>query len=104
MFRKPHIIGDLRQPLAQSGRPAGFAPFPPRLQFPQSRAPVVLQFIGPASDDPARRMVGTLKSAICVGLGPYGASLMELYKVDLTSTDPAIQAAVAAIRSPGGCG
>jgi hypothetical protein len=65
---------------------------------------VVLQFIGAASDDPALRMEGTLKSAICVGLGTYGASLMELYKADLTSTDPAIQAAVAAIRSPGGCG
>jgi hypothetical protein len=69
----------------------------------QGRAPVALQFIGSASQDPAQRMQGTLKSAVCSGLRAYGASVFEVYKADLSSGDPAIQAGLAAIRSPQSC-
>ncbi|MGZ5786343.1 MAG: hypothetical protein ACXWJM_10520 [Ramlibacter sp.] len=69
----------------------------------QRRVPVALQFIGPASPNPAQSLQGTLQSAVCSGLRTYGASVFEVYKADLSSTDAAIQAGIAAIRSPQLC-
>ena len=66
-------------------------------------APVAFQFIGPASQDSAQRMQGTLQSAVCTGLRTYGSVLFEVYKVDLSSGDAALQAGIAAIHSPQLC-
>jgi hypothetical protein len=67
------------------------------------RAPVALQFIGSATQDPTQRMEGTLDSAVCIGLRTYGALVFEVYKADLSSRDAAIQAGIAAIHAPRSC-
>jgi hypothetical protein len=67
------------------------------------RAPVAVQFIGSASQDPALRMQGTLQSAVCNGLRIYGAAIFEVYKADISSADAAIQAGIAAIHAPRSC-
>ena len=69
----------------------------------QGRAPVAMQFIWSASQDPTQRMQGTLKAAVCSGLRTYGTTVFEVYKPDLASTDAAIQAGIAAIHSPQQC-
>jgi hypothetical protein len=69
-----------------------------------TQAPVGLQFIWSASNDPQNRMQGTLKDAVCSGLRTYSGDYFEVYKVDLQSTQPTIQDAIRAIRTPSLCG
>ncbi|MDO8413406.1 MAG: beta-galactosidase [Gallionellaceae bacterium] len=68
-----------------------------------SRAPVALQFIWSASNDPYYRMAGTLIDAICSGLNTYGGSYFEVYQDDLSSTVSATQQAIEAIHTPSLC-
>jgi hypothetical protein len=67
------------------------------------QAPVVLQFIGAASAPAGVPLSGTLLEAVCKGRQRYRGVAFETYKADLASSDPAIQAAVAAIRAGEGC-
>jgi Beta-galactosidase len=67
-----------------------------------TQLPIGLQTIWSASNDPSNRMAGSLHSAVCAGL-TLGARYFEIYKADLNSTDPTIQAAIATAQSGQGC-
>jgi hypothetical protein len=60
-----------------------------------AQAPVVFQFIGAQQ--------ASLKSAVCAGLKTWHATLFEVYKSDLSSTDAATASGVAAIHAAGAC-
>ena len=68
-----------------------------------SRAPVALQFVWSATNDPSGKMQGSLRDAICAGVKEYKAGYVEVYKDDLRNPDAAVQQAIGAIHEPGRC-
>ena len=64
--------------------------------------PIRLQTIWSATGDPDNRMAGTLQEAVCQGLR-LGAGSFEIYKSDLSSSDPAIATAIDTARTGRGC-
>ncbi|MBZ0093384.1 MAG: beta-galactosidase, partial [Sulfuricellaceae bacterium] len=58
-----------------------------------ARAAIAFQMIWSSTGDTQNRLGGTLKDAVCHGIG-YGARYVELYKADISSTDAAIQDAI----------
>lgn len=67
-----------------------------------NRAAVAFQTIWSSTGDVQNRMQGTLMDAVCRGIG-NGARYFEIYKVDITSSDAAIQAAIQRARSGQPC-
>lgn len=67
-----------------------------------SQTAIDFQMIWSANPDPQNRMQGTLRDAVCKGLG-YGTHYFEIYKTDLSSSDSAIQSAITTARSGQGC-
>lgn len=61
-----------------------------------------LQTIWSASDDPGRRLAGSLSDAVCQGLR-LGAAYLEIYRVDLESAEPATRQAIETARTGRGC-
>ncbi len=68
-----------------------------------TRAPVALQFVWSATNDPSGKMQGSLHQAICKGVTEYQAGYLEVYKDDLRNPDAAVQSAIAAIHEPSRC-
>lgn len=67
-----------------------------------NRVAVAFQTIWSSTGDVQNRMQGTLMDAVCQGIG-NGARYFEIYKVDITSSDAAIQAAIQRARSGQPC-
>ena len=63
-----------------------------------SRAAIALQTIWSSTNDTENRMQGTLEDAMCQGIGS-GARYFEIYKADISSSDPAIQDAIQRARA-----
>lgn len=70
--------------------------------FISRRAAIAFQTIWSATNDPQNRMRGTLKDAVCKGIG-YGARYFEIYKADLANPDAAIQDAIQRAYAGHGC-
>jgi len=67
-----------------------------------ARVAIAFQMIGSATNDTQDRMHGTLKDAVCQGIGS-GARYFEIYKADISSSDAAIQAALQLARAGQSC-
>jgi len=68
----------------------------------RARAAIAFQMIGSSTHDTRNRMQGTLKQAVCQGIGS-GAHYFEMYKDDISSTDAAIQNAIQLARAGQTC-
>lgn len=66
------------------------------------RAAIAFQMIGSSTNDTQNRMRGTLKDAVCQGIG-RGARYFEIYKADISSSDAAIQDAIQRARAGQAC-
>ena len=64
----------------------------------RSRAAVAFQTIWSSTNDTQNRMQGTLNDAVCKGIAS-GARYFEIYKVDISSLDTAIQDAIQRARA-----
>ena len=67
-----------------------------------SRAAITFQMIWSSTNDTGNRMQGPLKDAVCKGIGS-GARYFEIYKVDISSSDAAIQDAIQRARAGQAC-
>ncbi len=67
-----------------------------------TRAAIAFQMIWSATNDTQNRMQGALKDALCKGIG-NGARYFEIYKVDISSSDAAIQDAIQRARAAQPC-
>ena len=67
-----------------------------------ARAAIAFQTIWSSTNDTQNRMQGTLKDAVCKGIGS-GANYFEIYKVDISSSDAAIQDAIQRARAGLAC-
>ena len=67
-----------------------------------ARAAIAFQTIWSSINDPQNRMQGTLRDAVCKGIGS-GANYFEIYKVDISSSDAAIQEAIQRARAGLAC-
>jgi len=63
-----------------------------------NRAAIAFQTIWSSTNDTQNRMQGTLKDAVCQGIGS-GARYFEIYKADISSSDPTIQDAIQRARA-----
>lgn len=63
---------------------------------------LAFQMIWSSTNDTQNRMQGSLKDAVCHGIGS-GARYFEIYKVDISSTDAAIQDAIQRARAGLSC-
>lgn len=67
-----------------------------------ARAGVAYQMVWSATNDPQRRLQGTLDDALCRGHAS-GARYYEIYKADLASAEAAVQAAIDRLRAGRPC-
>jgi hypothetical protein len=67
-----------------------------------SRAAIAFQMIWSSINDTQNRMQGTLNDAVCQGKAS-GARYFEIYKVDISSPDAAIQSAIERARAGQPC-
>ncbi len=67
-----------------------------------SRAAIAFQMIWSSPDNMQNRMQGTLNTAVCLGIGS-GGRYFEIYKIDISSTDAAIQDAIQRARAGQRC-
>jgi len=67
-----------------------------------TRTAIAFQMIWSSTNDTQNRMRGTLKDAVCSGIGS-GARYFEIYKADISSTDAAIQDAIQRARAGQAC-
>ncbi len=67
-----------------------------------SHAAIAFQMIWSSTNDTQNRMQGTLNDAVCRGLG-NGARYFEIYKVDISSSNAAIQDAIQRARAGPPC-
>ena len=67
-----------------------------------ARAAIAFQTIWSSVNDTQNRMQGTLNDAVCQGIAG-GARYFEIYKVDISSTDMAIQTAIHNARAGQPC-
>ena len=67
-----------------------------------SRTAIAFQMIWSSPDSTQNRMQGTLKDAVCKGIGS-GARYFEIYKVDISSSDATIQDAIQRARAGQPC-
>ncbi len=67
-----------------------------------NRAAIAFQMIWSSTNDAQNRMRGTLKDAVCHGIGS-GARYFEIYKADISSADAAIQDAIQRARAGQPC-
>jgi hypothetical protein len=67
-----------------------------------NRAAIAFQMIWSSVNDPQNRMQGTLNDAVCQGIAG-GARYFEIYKVDISSSDAAIQNAIQSARAGQPC-
>lgn len=68
----------------------------------RTRAAIAFQTIWSSTGDVQNRMQGTLMDAVCQGIG-NGARYFEIYKIDIASSDAAIQAAIQRARTGQPC-
>ena len=68
----------------------------------RTRAAIAFQMIWSSTNDTQNRMQGTLKEAVCQGIGS-GARYFEIYKIDISSSDAAIQDAIQHARAGQPC-
>lgn len=67
-----------------------------------ARAAIAFQMIGSSTNDTEGRMGGTLKDAVCHGIGS-GARYFEIYKADISSSDAAVQDSIQRARAGQPC-
>lgn len=67
-----------------------------------TRVPIAFQMIWSSVNDTQNRMQGTLNDAVCNGIAS-GARYFEIYKVDISSPDAAIQNAIQRARAGQPC-
>lgn len=68
----------------------------------KTRATIALQMVWSSTNDTQNRMQGTLQDSVCRGI-ESGARYFEIYKADITSTDPSIQNAIQLARTAQQC-
>ncbi|MEK6678015.1 MAG: beta-galactosidase [Nitrospirota bacterium] len=68
----------------------------------RTRAALAFQMIWSSTNDTQNSMQGTLKEAVCQGIGS-GARYFEIYKIDISSSDAAIHDAIQRARAGQPC-